>query len=728
VHLPRMSIRSTLILAAFVGAAACDRPVTDPGTGTPVPQFHGDGEHSHGRYSHISWEPRPDIGTYAVEFTYQAAFRRGYSTCYQWTGSGFATTSCTGLGGRAGTGDIIRETIAPGGSALKFGDGTSTGVLHFLVTSTNASATTIEDWIFVVALDPATGAPNIVKNYAGAGPYTADNYDCCRIDGLRNSGDNYGVQTLVTPGTGARSALSNLPPIVNVPQGGVRTWNVPTTSPDGRTLRWSLSNPATTVGGAQPAGMSIDANTGVVSWNTDGRTLGYYWSNVTIEELAGAVVVGRVAVDYLVRLVAAGTANDPPYFTAPAFCGSSTSGTVGQPISFAVTTADPNAADVVTLVASGVPAGATFNPPAPANPISALFSWTPATTGPRVITFIATDPHGAQALCPVTINVQQPSLIAHPGGPYTGGEGAAVAFDGSGSSDPLGGTLQYEWDFGDGNTGTGVSPSHTYADNGLYEVKLTVTADGRTAVATTSASISNVAPLVNVGADRTIDSGSSFQLEVKFSDPGVLDAPWSWLVDWGNGSQSVGSTSDASSPISVQSPTFTTPGKYTVLAQVTDKDGGVGSDNLTLTVRSITDGPGDGTSVYACTPGFWSQNGLRRGAWPAGYAPAAPVSSIFADAAGYLGSATLLDALTGYRAQRTRRNTFEGAVEILLRAGVAAVLNQEVFGDDYAASSVASIQQQVSEALGGSRAAVIELAGTFDSWNNSGSCPSPARQ
>jgi len=51
------------------------------------------------------------------------------------------------------------------------------------------------------------------------------------------------------------------------------------------------------------------------------------------------------------------------------------------------------------------------------------------------------------------------------------------AFDASGSSDD-GAIVSYEWTFGDGTTGTGVAPSHSYAAGGSYLVTLTVTDDG----------------------------------------------------------------------------------------------------------------------------------------------------------------------------------------------------------------------------------------------------------
>ncbi|WP_131736689.1 LamG-like jellyroll fold domain-containing protein [Actinomadura roseirufa] len=51
------------------------------------------------------------------------------------------------------------------------------------------------------------------------------------------------------------------------------------------------------------------------------------------------------------------------------------------------------------------------------------------------------------------------------------------AFDGSGSADADGSVAGHAWDFGDGATGTGAKPSHTYASAGARTVKLVVTDD-----------------------------------------------------------------------------------------------------------------------------------------------------------------------------------------------------------------------------------------------------------
>ncbi|MGP7960308.1 LamG-like jellyroll fold domain-containing protein [Sanguibacter sp. A247] len=52
-----------------------------------------------------------------------------------------------------------------------------------------------------------------------------------------------------------------------------------------------------------------------------------------------------------------------------------------------------------------------------------------------------------------------------------------VELDGRDSTDPDGSVASYAWTFGDGESGTGATPSHTYAAAGTYEVRLTVTDD-----------------------------------------------------------------------------------------------------------------------------------------------------------------------------------------------------------------------------------------------------------
>ncbi|WP_440945645.1 S8 family serine peptidase [Methanosarcina sp. T3] len=78
--------------------------------------------------------------------------------------------------------------------------------------------------------------------------------------------------------------------------------------------------------------------------------------------------------------------------------------------------------------------------------------------------------------------------VAEAGGPYTGGTGTALAFDGSASSDSDGSIVSYEWDFGDGNTSSDMNPENTYSTAGTYTVTLTVT-DNENAVGTDTATV-----------------------------------------------------------------------------------------------------------------------------------------------------------------------------------------------------------------------------------------------
>lgn len=51
----------------------------------------------------------------------------------------------------------------------------------------------------------------------------------------------------------------------------------------------------------------------------------------------------------------------------------------------------------------------------------------------------------------------------------------SCSFDASASKDPDGSISSYSWKFGDNQTGTGATPSHTYSTAGTYTVELTVT-------------------------------------------------------------------------------------------------------------------------------------------------------------------------------------------------------------------------------------------------------------
>jgi PKD repeat protein len=68
-----------------------------------------------------------------------------------------------------------------------------------------------------------------------------------------------------------------------------------------------------------------------------------------------------------------------------------------------------------------------------------------------------------------------PVAAITPSGPVRGAGPLTVAFNGSGSSDPEGSALSFDWDFGDGGSSTEANPTYVYTTVGTYTASLVVT-------------------------------------------------------------------------------------------------------------------------------------------------------------------------------------------------------------------------------------------------------------
>jgi PKD repeat protein len=123
------------------------------------------------------------------------------------------------------------------------------------------------------------------------------------------------------------------------------------------------------------------------------------------------------------------------------------------------------------------------------------------TPGAYTVTLNVTDADGNWATDTVVVTVIDiTSPIANAGADQTVGEDTSVTFDASGSSDNVG-IVSYEWDFGDGTTGTEKTPTHTYPDLGVYTMTLTVK-DGAGNIGT---DMVTVAVLLDTDGDGTPD-------------------------------------------------------------------------------------------------------------------------------------------------------------------------------------------------------------------------------
>jgi PKD repeat protein len=199
-----------------------------------------------------------------------------------------------------------------------------------------------------------------------------------------------------------------------------------------------------------------------------------------------------------------GFANNAPAYSPPLASDYNASAFVHFSLTASAT--DPESDALAWTISSvpPLPVGATFDG------TTGTLDWTPgsADAGNYAVTITVTD---GVASTPGNFTLHVTSTnrppVANPGGPYSGVTGVAVNFNGSASSDPdAGQTLSFSWNFGDGNNGTGATPSHAYASPGTYIVNLTVTDNGSPVLsnqASTNASIVNfveITPVQQTGA------------------------------------------------------------------------------------------------------------------------------------------------------------------------------------------------------------------------------------
>ncbi len=200
--------------------------------------------------------------------------------------------------------------------------------------------------------------------------------------------------------------------------------------------------------------------------------------------------------------------------------------------------------------------------------------------GTYTVTLTVTDDDGGSCNSFFNVTVENVPPAVEAGPDRVINEGDTVYFNGSFTDPGWLDTHTYHWDFGDGGEANGtLTPSHTYLDDGVYTVKLTVTDDdGGVGTDTLTVTVKNVPPTVEAGRDQTVDEGEIVYFIGSFTDPGVLDTHnITW--DLGDGGMAYGALAVGHR--------YGDNGVYTVTLTVTDDDGGVGSDTLTITVLNV---------------------------------------------------------------------------------------------------------------------------------------------
>ncbi len=148
------------------------------------------------------------------------------------------------------------------------------------------------------------------------------------------------------------------------------------------------------------------------------------------------------------------------------------------------------------------------------------------------------------------------------------GNSLTYDFDASGSTGQID---SYAWNFGDGNTGSGQSASHTYATGGDYTVTLTVSNSGGSDSATRALTVL-APPVANFSA--AVDTGNS--LRYNFDASGSTGQIDSYAWNFGDGNTGSGQSA---------SHTYATGGDYTVTLTVTNSAGS-GSTSQNIAVQT----------------------------------------------------------------------------------------------------------------------------------------------
>jgi VCBS repeat-containing protein len=293
-------------------------------------------------------------------------------------------------------------------------------------------------------------------------------------------------------------------------------------------------------------------------------------------------------------------------------------------------------------------------------------------TGTDSFTYTATSTAGLAASATVTIEVtpvnDDPVVIL--------GDGAVIDEGDTYSSnglfiDPDGGD---SWiatvDYGDGSgvqslmlTDFEFALNHTYADNGLYTVTVTVSDMMGVGSAQLAVQVNNVAPDVGpiTAPVDPVGENTPINVSADFTDPGILDthtAVW----DWGDGTTSPGSVSEINGSGSVTgNHAYAAPGVYTIILTVTDKDGDSGSSQYEfMVVHQVNSGFVTGGGWIDSPPGAYLAE------------PTATGKANFGFNAKYKKGANVPDGSTEFQFKAGNLNFHSNSYDWLLVAGARA--------------------------------------------------------
>jgi PKD repeat protein/sugar lactone lactonase YvrE len=522
--------------------------------------------------------PTTPVAAQMVAFT---ATGSGTGLSYAWN---FADGSATG------TGASVNHAFASPGSfdvvvtATDTGGATATATAHVVVSATPVAASISS---FTPATPLAGQAVTLVGTGGGQGALSYSwNYGDGSAAGTGASSTHtyaaagsYTVVLTVTDSLGHHTSASNGLTVVMAPTAQISS--ISQASPDvGQTV--SFSGTGTGQGALSYAwdfGDGTHASGSTVSHAY--TALGSNTVTLTVSDAFGHATPATSTVSVASL---APTAHITPV----------TSGTAGQSLTFSGSGSGQGSLSYAWNFGDGSAAGS-----------GASTSHSYAHGGSYTVILTVTDAVGGTATASNSIAIVNPAVFGSITGinPVNAVTAQAVSFASSASGGI--GAFSYAWNFGDGQSGTGASPSHTYSAHGSYSATLVVSDSLGTASSQATYNVTvNDPPAPSA---LTIVPGQltpAINVAVGFTGTASGSNPLSYAWDFGDGSA-------AGSGLSTTH-TYVKAGTYTVTMTVTDPFGQHAQATATLTaapgmglLAGVLGGAGnvDGTGVGAAFDG-----------------------------------------------------------------------------------------------------------------------------
>ena len=472
-----------------------------------------------------------------------------------------ATGNLNPLTGVANVNVSVRVKLEGSPSGVSLGSSCIIGPISLALTTGTTSPPAPNTPITGVPYDASTGVATMVNN-----SFSVPGASGCGPLGLANGELNSQLGLPAASGTNTAILIGSVNPIIGK---GVKADFTPSVTSGSAPLTVNFNGTTSTAAKTITSyawdfgnGQTGTGSTAFTTYSTPGT----YDAKLTITDTDGDVDSKTVAI----------TVAEPPNVPPTAAIG--TSGVSGN-APFTVNFSGGGSSDPDGTIASYA-----WNFGNGQTATTADASATYNSAGTYTATLTVTDDKGATGTASQVITVAPkpnvaPTAVANVVS-VIGTVPMTVNLSAASSSDSDGTITSYAWDFGNGQTATGVTAQVTYPAEGTYTITLTVT-DNQGATSSQSVDINvstnpNIAPTAAATASTT--SGTA-PLSVNFDGTGSSDIDgtivgYAW--NFGNGQSGSGATASAN---------YTIPGNYDATLTVTDNKGATSVAHVLIVVN-----------------------------------------------------------------------------------------------------------------------------------------------